>query len=68
MSTAPWRFTPKEVKRAKKALTESGLEIAAVIFEKMFRAGPNARGELALDPRRCNWPRGIRFVPDNSEY
>jgi hypothetical protein len=34
MSTAPWRFTPKEVKRAKKALTEAGLEIAAVIFRK----------------------------------
>jgi hypothetical protein len=34
MSTASWRFTPKEVKRAKKALTESGLEIAAVIFRK----------------------------------
>jgi hypothetical protein len=34
MSAAPWRFTPKEVKRAKKALTESGLEIAAVIFRK----------------------------------
>ena len=47
MSTAPWRFTPKEVKRAKKALTESGLEIAAVIFRKDVQGRSECSGRAS---------------------
>ena len=34
MSSAPWAFKPKDVKRAEKALTEAGLKIVAAIFHK----------------------------------
>jgi hypothetical protein len=32
MSTAPWLFKPKTIKRVEKALTEAGLKIVAAIF------------------------------------